>query len=383
MDLVGAAAERQDERRSIVLLETAGEDGAFRATVQHAPSAVHFHEQPCRLTVELGAVDLDRRGLRWTETAFRDAPCLLPVEQLEYFEARVDAREVGAHPGKVGDSPTVAVGRLLGPVDGVEEQLLHDPEGADHDAFVVELAGDQLPAPVLVPDQVADRHTDVVVVHRVRAVVPHGVDPRHLEALGVRRNDDDRDSLVGLGVWIRSAGQPDVVGVSGEAGPDLLTTDDVLVAIAPCRGLQRGQVRPRAWLAVPNREVALPGEDPREVLLLLRLGPEFQKGRPDRVEREDGHRKPGAPHFIEKDELFDRSALLAAVLLGPAHAQPSIRTEFLHCLEIKGPAAVALVELDPQIIGHQVVDVSPNLVAKGLLLWRVVEEHDGFPRFAR
>src|SRR5437899_8981513 len=46
--------------------------------------------------------------------------------------------------------------------------------------------------------------------------------------------------------------QPHVVGVTGQAGEDLLAVDDVLVAVAHGPRLQRGQVGAHARLRVPD-----------------------------------------------------------------------------------------------------------------------------------
>ena len=70
---------------------------------------------------------------------------------------------------------------------------------------------------------------------------------------------------------VGAGGQPDVVGVAGQRGVDLLPVDDVLVAVADGPGLQRGQVGARLGLGVADAEVDVAGQDlgQEEVLLLL------------------------------------------------------------------------------------------------------------------
>jgi hypothetical protein len=57
---------------------------------------------------------------------------------------------------------------------------------------------------------------------------------------------EDGDALVLGGVGIGAGGQPDVVGVAGEGGEDLLAVDHPLVAVLDRLGGERGQVGARA-----------------------------------------------------------------------------------------------------------------------------------------
>ena len=73
----------------------------------------------------------------------------------------------------------------------------------------------------------------------------------------VHGHDEHRDALVLGGLGIGADGQPDVVGVAGQAGEDLRPVDDVLVAVAHGPGGQRGQVGAGVGLGVADAEVDL------------------------------------------------------------------------------------------------------------------------------
>jgi hypothetical protein len=70
--------------------------------------------------------------------------------------------------------------------------------------------------------------------------------------------------------------------------------------------------------------VQLAGQDLREEVLLLLVGAVAHDRRPDRVERQVGDRHTGHGGGVGEDELFDHRTGLAAVLLGPADAEPAV-----------------------------------------------------------
>ena len=337
LDFIGTAAKREDQRHSVVLLEPAAKEHVLGARVKHAGSTVNLHEQPRPLDIELRAKDLDRRGVRRRKGIAGNAPGLLPIEQLEDFELGVDASEVCLDPRQVDDHAAIAVGCLLGPFDRFSADLLERPDGAQRDPLVIELGGDQMPAVVFAAHDVANRHADVVVVHSMDVVLAERVYRRDLNAGRVGGHDDDRDALVRSRVRIGSTGEPHVVGMVGQAGPDLLAIDHIVVTIANGARREGREVGARARFGVPDRKVTPTLENLRRVLGLLLVGAEFEQGRPHRIERQDGNREARALHFVEEDELLDRTAALAAVFLWPANSKPAIGTQLLHRFVIERP----------------------------------------------
>ena len=59
-------------------------------------------------------------------------------------------------------------------------------------------------------------------------------------------------------------GQPDVVGLVGAAGEDLVAVDEPLVAVAHGPGSQRGEVGAGTGLGVADGAVDLAGQDARQ-----------------------------------------------------------------------------------------------------------------------
>ena len=94
----------------------------------------------------------------------------------------------------------------------------------------------------------------------------------------VHGDDEHGDALVLGHIGVGAGGQPEVVGVAGQAGEDLGAVDDVLVAVAHRPGLQRGEVGAGVGLGVPDAEVDLPGQDLGQEELLLLLGAEVHDG---------------------------------------------------------------------------------------------------------
>ena len=137
----------------------------------------------------------------------------------------------------------------------------------------------------------------------------------------VHGHDEHGDALVLGRVGVGAGGQPDVVGAPGQRGVDLLSVDDVLVAVPHRPGLQRGQVGARLGLGVADAEVDVAGQDLGEEEVLLLLGPEVHDGRADRVDGQHGHRGPGPHGLVEEDVLLDGPRPWPPYSLG--HPMPS------------------------------------------------------------
>jgi hypothetical protein len=150
------------------------------------------------------------------------------------------------------------------------------------------------------------------------------------------------------------AGEPDVVGVLGEAGEDLAAVDDVVVAVLHGAGAQRGEVGAGLRLRVADRRVQLALQDARQEVALLLVGAELHDRVADRVDGQERQREAGALHLVAEDELLERRAALAAVLLRPADADPAVGAHLLQRLMIERPAAALAAALDLllQLVGH-------------------------------
>ncbi len=98
------------------------------------------------------------------------------------------------------------------------------------------------------------------------------------------RHQEDRESLL-LSLPLRCPGQEKTpLRHGGVRGPDLLAGDEPSVTIAPGRGLQRRQIRPRIRLAEALAPDGLAAGDGRQMLLLLRRRAMAHDGRADPVD---------------------------------------------------------------------------------------------------
>ena len=125
-------------------------------------------------------------------------------------------------------------------------------------------------------------------------------------------------------VGVGAGQQEDVVGVARLGGPHLLAVDDPLVAVELGPRREAGQIRTRVGLAEALAPGDRPVEDARDELLLLLLGPPLQEGGADqRVAEEVGpQRGPGPGELLVQHDLLEEGQPLAAVLGGPAGADP-------------------------------------------------------------
>ena len=118
------------------------------------------------------------------------------------------------------------------------------------------------------------------------------------------------------------------VGHLGEARPDLLAGDDVLVAVAHALARQRRQVAARAGLAESLAPHLLAAQDAGQVLGLL-LGAGLGHDRRPRVQRADEVHadvgRAGPRRLLEEDQLLDERGAAAAVLGRPVDARRSRR----------------------------------------------------------
>src|SRR5690606_9184971 len=116
-------------------------------------------------------------------------------------------------------------------------------------------------------------------------------------------------------------GQPDVVGVVPAGGEDLLSVDDVVVAVTHGGGAQGGEVGTCFRFGVADREMYFAGEDGGQELPLLFVGAVYLQGRADGLQGDARERHVGADGFVGEDLLFDVTESVASELDGPPDAQ--------------------------------------------------------------
>ncbi len=278
--------------------------------------------------------------------------------------------EVGLHPGHVAEAPLEGAAGRLDP-----HPLGQGADRGETHPLVVELAGDEAPALVPLPDEGGARHPDVVVVRGGRG---HPADGDQRGAGEPRRrggHEEDRDALVLGGVGVGPGGQPDVVGLVGAAGEDLVAVDDPLVTVEHGPGAQRGEVGARTRLGVADGEVDLAGQDAREEEALLLVGAEAHEHGTDGVEGHERERCPGPLHLGEEDELVGGGPALPAVLLRPADPEPAVLSHPAH-QGAEDLAPLLLAVQRPADVGRQHVgEVGPQLVPQGQLLRGLLEMH--------
>ena len=222
-------------------------------------------------------------------------------------------------------------------------------------------------AAVFLPEQIADGATLVAEFERGRGarvdaeLVLDG-NAAHVVALAQAtvvvdekfRHQEQRYALYALR-RIRRAREhqvDDVVGeiVFAEADEDLLPANAIVIAFGDRAGAQQRQIRPRLRLGQVHGAGPFPGDQPRQILLLLRLGP-AQKDRLDRPlgqQRHQGETQVGAvPHLHDRgvDEL--RQALAAVFRAEAQSIPPSFDELPIGGVEALGHGHVSVVPSRP------------------------------------
>jgi hypothetical protein len=158
-----------------------------------------------------------------------------------------------------------------------------------------------------------------------------------------------------------------------------------VVAVIHGACLQAGEVGAGAGLGESLRPHLVTGEDPRQVLALLRVGAPVDDRRAHQVQahRARQHGRARGRVLLLVDDPLDEACPPAAVLRRPVDADPARgvhgllpRAAALERLTIGGDAVVGGVvqaELGGQVSGQPLAE----LVAEGVLLGGVLEVHDG------
>ena len=177
------------------------------------------------------------------------------------------------------------------------------------------------------------------------------------------------------GARVGAHGEPDVVGVAGEAREDLLSVDHVRVALAHGAGRERREIGAGSGLRIPDAEVERALEDARQEEALLLVRSEAHQARRHGVDREHRHGRAAAHRLVEEDELLDRTAALAAEFPGPADAEPAVASHAPHHRAHGRARAHAAVQLLPDLGREQLGVVGPKLAAQRLMLRGVGDVH--------
>ena len=131
------------------------------------------------------------------------------------------------------------------------------------------------------------------------------------------------------------------------AGPYLGAVDDIFIAVAFCSGLERRKVRARSGFRVALTPDIVTGDDSRQKLLLLRLGPKVnQHGSQHLNAHHDGIWCIGELTLFQKNVALLDIPAGATVLDGPFRGTPPLGMQnalpFAPCLEIRKHAGGAL-----------------------------------------
>src|SRR5215472_7778853 len=125
------------------------------------------------------------------------------------------------------------------------------------------------------------------------------------------------------------------------AGPDLAPVDEP-AAVGLCRARRGGEhVRARIRLAEADAEAQFPPRDLRQDLLFYLLLAVAQDHRPALPVggRVGAGRRPRRQHLFDDDVALEMRALVAAVFLGPGHADPALGADLAAEFARKRPLA--------------------------------------------
>ena len=185
--------------------------------------------------------------------------------------------------------------------------------------------------------------------------------------------------LGGVGVGARH--QVEMRGGVRAGGVHLLAVDHPLVAVLHRAALQRRKVRAGLWLGEAEREGNLAADEPGDVVVLLLVGAGRHDGRSAAASAADADADAG--ELLLHDVLAQPVAVLAAVLLRPAYAQPALVSYLAEQLRHQraAPAAAGLLavlyavhfvqHVLRDVLGDEVLD----LQAQGFLFRVVTKIH--------
>ena len=134
---------------------------------------------------------------------------------------------------------------------------------------------------------------------------PGGIDEgSHIDTGGIHPNQEFTDPPMLRRIRVGASHQIGIIGNMGEAGPDFLAVQSIVVALLVCPGLERSQVRAGAGLAHTQTKDDLTLTDLGQDFLFLLLTAIGQQRRthltvPQPVGRDRGS---GAQQFFSQDQ---------------------------------------------------------------------------------
>ena len=144
--------------------------------------------------------------------------------------------------------------------------------------------------------------------------------------MSISRNEIPTCRFARLRVGAHQAEAP--IGEVRGRGPDLLAVDDVVVAVALGRGLERGEVRAGAGLGKALAPPIVEIGGARQKALLLLLGAELDQHRTDHRDVEGRHLgRRRQLVLLEEDHPLHRRPAGPAIFLGPAVGGPALLVE--------------------------------------------------------
>src|SRR5206468_11757846 len=239
--------------------------------------------------------------------------------------------------------------------------------------------GDLLPPVALVAHPRLVGHERIREVHLVEVMLAGEVDDRtDGDAVRVAQVDEElREALLLLvRHHLRAEERDRVVGQMRVRGPHLGAVDEVAAVGPGGARADRREVGARVGLAHADGERQLAAHDGRQDLLALRLRAEAQEQRAALPVRHPvrAHRRAGGQHLLHHDVALEERALVAAILLGPRHADPTARAHAARELAIE--PAPGLRALDRCRAAELLAEEVAHLGAEALGLGRQVVERE-------
>src|SRR5438093_3164749 len=198
------------------------------------------------------------------------------------------------------------------------------------------------------------------------------------DARGVAQIDEElREALMLLVRHDLGAEQRDrVIGQVRVRRPHLGAVDEIAAVRLRGARADRREVRARVGLAHADGERQLAAHDARQDLLPLRLRAEAQQQRPALpVGHPVGaHRRAGGQQLLHHHVALEERALVAAVRLGPRHADPAARAHATRELAVE--PAPRLRALDRRGAAEFLAEELAHLRAEALRLGRQVVERE-------
>ena len=257
------------------------------------------------------------------------------------------------------------------------QAALERADRRDRRALVVQRHRHHVEAAILLAHQVLAGHTHVLEEDLVGPTVAHRPQRAYGYARRIEGHDHQRNAaMLGL-VCVCSRGQPDVGGVVGGGGVNLLAVDDVVVAVGDGPCLERAQVGACGRLGVAEGELELAVEYARQILLALLFGASAEQRRPDRGQAQAAVGQSVVAQLFGEDELVQQGLAAAAVLFGPADSeQPFLAQQQLELAARHRRRAVRrALNLGDHLGGHFVANERADVFSELLLLWCKTKVH--------